>query len=712
MKISMALDKIDERQLFVPMFQREYVWKRDDARLLIDSLIKEYPIGTMLTWETNKPPKIKGNFKYNKKQGSVLILLDGQQRLATLYMLIRGKIPPYYTEQEISNDTRGLYVNVETLNLEYHSSKMENDPRWQSITDIFLKHTRTLDIVRNLEEKGEEVSRERMKNLDDNMGTIDSIHGREFVEQTVPPKATVHQAIDIFHKVNSGGVGLTNPDLAMAQISGYWPEARDTFKRKLTMLEDKGFKLNLTFILYVLLGCLYHQGSDIRKLHAADNNARIRNAWQRLNDQVLDYVIDIMRDHAYVDHSSEMRSIYALIPIIVFCYDRQGKPLNDQEIRKLVRWFYYSQLGLEYIQRLPGEDLDRDLQIIHTSKNPLDELLEKMHFWGLKHSEIPSVVLIGTPSANLFSRVIIWYFRSRGVCCLQTGKKLRANVGKEHSFQFQPIFPSSQLTKLGYINKVDMVFGSHPWVDELANQAILTTEARKRSAKHAKPYLATFADNYPDALALQCIPENRNLWEGKNFENFQKIRRKMLADGLNSFLKGITNTPHQEATVDELIKKGEGQKLEFKSSLRWSSKESTVKKSLEDAVVKVIASFLNTNGGTLLIGVDDEGTVLGLANDYRSLRGGKDEFERHLRRVLGNNFDTSFVAANVKTLFPKVGGHEICQLEVEESHKPMVISPKNEHGRIQGKFYIRNGNASNELSTSEMLDYISKKFWE
>jgi len=54
MKISTALDKIDEKQLFVPAFQREYVWQRDDAKQLVDSLIKEYPTGTMLTWETDR----------------------------------------------------------------------------------------------------------------------------------------------------------------------------------------------------------------------------------------------------------------------------------------------------------------------------------------------------------------------------------------------------------------------------------------------------------------------------------------------------------------------------------------------------------------------------------------------------------------------------------------------------------------------------------
>ena len=86
MKISTILASIDAYQLFVPAFQREYVWKRDDAKQLIDSLIKEYPTGTMLTWDTNKPPELKGTHKYTESQGNVKLLLDGQQRITTLYM--------------------------------------------------------------------------------------------------------------------------------------------------------------------------------------------------------------------------------------------------------------------------------------------------------------------------------------------------------------------------------------------------------------------------------------------------------------------------------------------------------------------------------------------------------------------------------------------------------------------------------------------------
>ena len=90
MKIQNILEKIDEQQLYVPAFQREYRWQRPDALKLVQSLLKEYPTGTLLTWETNKPPEVKGPHKYDERQGAVKILLDGQQRVTTLYMLTRG----------------------------------------------------------------------------------------------------------------------------------------------------------------------------------------------------------------------------------------------------------------------------------------------------------------------------------------------------------------------------------------------------------------------------------------------------------------------------------------------------------------------------------------------------------------------------------------------------------------------------------------------
>jgi uncharacterized protein with ParB-like and HNH nuclease domain len=253
MKISQILEKIDENQLFIPAFQREYVWKRSDAKDLIVSLVKKYPTGTMLTWETNTPPELKGNWKYEDRQGAVKIILDGQQRITTLYMLIKGEIPPYYTEKDIVKDPRGLYVNVKTLEMEYYiKNKMKNNPYWVNVTDIFQKKIRDRDIIRQLEEGDAKIDRAEEDILSDNLRSIEMIPDAEFVEQVIPVKASLKEAIDIFYIVNASGINLTDAELALAQISGYWPQAREEFKSKLKDLEEQGFVFNLDFIIYCL----------------------------------------------------------------------------------------------------------------------------------------------------------------------------------------------------------------------------------------------------------------------------------------------------------------------------------------------------------------------------------------------------------------------------------------------------------------------------
>src|SRR3546814_1072925 len=95
---------------------------------------------------------------------------------------------------------------------------MENDPCWQNVTDIFQRKVRAKDVVRALEARGETVSRERDDLIDDNVKAIENILDREFPEQTIPVKATIREAIDIFYKVNASGVSLTEAELDLAQI--------------------------------------------------------------------------------------------------------------------------------------------------------------------------------------------------------------------------------------------------------------------------------------------------------------------------------------------------------------------------------------------------------------------------------------------------------------------------------------------------------------
>lgn len=710
MKISAILEKIDENQLFVPAFQREYVWKRDDAKQLIDSLIKEYPTGTMLTWETANPPELKGPHKYNEKQGAVKLLLDGQQRVTTLYMLIRGTIPPYYTAPEIMNDTRELFVQLETRELSYYmKTRMENNPLWQNITDVFQRKIRARDVVRILEEKGETVSREREDKVDDNTRAIENILAREFPEQTIPVKASIREAIDIFYKVNASGVALTDAELALAQISGYWPQARDRFKAKLAALEKEGFVFKLDFIVYVLLGCLYHMGSDMRKLHDASNEEQIRAAWDRLETQVLDYVVNLMRTNAFVDHTAEINSPYALVPIIVYCFDKDGTHLTDAEIRKMVKWFFYSQVRTRYVSQLP-QKLDRDLRTVAESPQPFDALLQVIAEESGRLEILPTEFVGRAIQHPLFS-MVRWYLKSRGAVCFTTGMSLRKNMGSKYQLERDHIFPYSKLKEVGYGegNRV-----KYALAQELTNRAILTQVAnRTKSDKNASDYLASVKAKFPKALELQCIPEEPDLWKIENYEQFLEERRKILARHLNAFLEKITATEEavEPASLEDLIAEGESDEMEFKSTLRWDLKEGGVNKKLEEVITKTVAALGNSKGGTLLIGVADDGEILGLEPDYNSLTSPtRDGFELHLRNLLNQQFGPTFVTSKVAVRFHAVGDKQVCQVETQPAKEPVIVTLKDKNGHAVEKFYARSGNSSQEIPLSEMNAYIKGRF--
>ena len=662
-----------------------------------------------MTWETSNPPELKGPHKYNENQGAVKLLLDGQQRVTTLYMLIRGVIPPYYSEQEIMEDTRNLFVQLETLELSYYmKTRMETNPLWQNITHVFQRNIRARDVVRNLEEKGETVTRERQDRIDDNTRAIENILARDFPEQTIPVKASIREAIDIFYKVNASGVALTDAELALAQISGYWPQARDRFKAKLAALEKEGFVFKLDFIVYVLLGCLYHLGSDMKKLHDAENSEKIRAAWDRLEKQVLDYVVNLMRTNAFVDHTDEINSPYALVPIIAYCFDKKGTHLTDAEIRKMVKWFFYSQVRTRYVSQLP-QKLDRDLRTVAESPQPFDALLQVIA--EENRLEILPAEFVGRAIQHPLFSMVRWYLKSRGAVCFTTGMSLRRNMGSKYQLERDHIFPYSKLKEVGYGegNRV-----KYALAQELTNRAFLTQVAnRGKAAAQAADYLAEVKQKFPKALELQCIPEDPELWKIENYEQFLEERRKMLAKNLNGFLNKITATEETVAPVslEDLIAEGESDELEFKSTLRWDVKEGRINKKLEEVIMKTVAAFANSQGGTLLIGVGDDGEVIGLEPDYHSLGGvDRDKFELHLRNLLNQQFGTGFVTSKVVVKFHEVEEKEVCQIETEAAKEPVILIVKDKNGQLTEKFYARSGNSSQEIPLSEMNAYIKERF--
>jgi len=155
--------------------------------------------------------------------------------------------------------------------------------------------------------------------------------------------------------------------------------------------------------------------------------------------------------------------------------------------------------------------------------------------------------------------------------------------------------------------------------------------------------------------------------------------------------------------IAALIVKGESNALEFKSSARWDFKQNKQNKAMEDVVVKTVAALLNTDGGNLLIGVDDARNVIGLAHDYKLF--GKpdkrDAYENFLTTLLLNNFgrDTS---ALIAISIHELDGKDVARVAVKASPKPVYDK--------DGHLYIRAGNSTRPLNPKETVDYC-KMHW-
>jgi hypothetical protein len=162
--------------------------------------------------------------------------------------------------------------------------------------------------------------------------------------------------------------------------------------------------------------------------------------------------------------------------------------------------------------------------------------------------------------------------------------------------------------------------------------------------------------------------------------------------------------------LEKLIGTGESEKLEFKQTLRWDIRLQTVNKKLEEVAVKTVAAFANGSGGTLLIGVCDDGAVAGIERDVVTTGGSLDKFELHVTNLLNANFATSFWANRVKVSFPCVGPTRICRIDIGASRTPHYVKVRDPSGAIAERLFVRSGNSSHEVPPSQIAAFVRDRF--
>ncbi len=160
-----------------------------------------------------------------------------------------------------------------------------------------------------------------------------------------------------------------------------------------------------------------------------------------------------------------------------------------------------------------------------------------------------------------------------------------------------------------------------------------------------------------------------------------------------------------QKSVEELLAEGESQYTEFKSSLMWDYRQQRINKKLYTPVMKSLAAFMNSRGGHLLIGVDDEGYILGIEADMQGLKkpnldGWENTFNLAFNKMIGVEYRRL-----IELEFYERDGKTVCHIYARPASRPIFLKENNEE-----KFYVRAGNASQPLTFSQAVRYIQARF--
>ena len=154
-----------------------------------------------------------------------------------------------------------------------------------------------------------------------------------------------------------------------------------------------------------------------------------------------------------------------------------------------------------------------------------------------------------------------------------------------------------------------------------------------------------------------------------------------------------------------LIARGESASLEFKSSFRWDLRENKLNRALEAVVLKTLAGYMNGNGGTLLIGVADDGSVTGLDRDYTTLKKpDRDGFEQVLMTAIATKLGADACHV-VQMVFHSLENKDVCRVIVAPAHRPVYVKDGD-----TPKLYVRTGVSTRELNVQEAINYTSARW--
>ena len=523
MKISTILDQIDSGFMALPEFQRGFVWSREQVRGLFHSLYRQHPVGGLLVWATEASTPHRGHG--SPAPGIVKLLLDGQQRMTTLYGVVRGRPPRFFDGDE--RKITGLRFHLEQEAFEfYQPAKMKDDPLWVDVSELMRTGAVGLgQFVTTLIGTPEHAERvpDYAGRLSKLLGIVDvDLH----VEEVTGQDKTLEVVVDIFNRVNSGGTKLSKGDLALARICAGWPEGRKAMKSEVGRWKGHGYDFTLDWLLRSVNTVLTGKA---RFSYLHDKGAQdVQDGLRRATKQ-LDNCLNMIAGRLGLDHDRVLFGRFAL-PVMVRYLDRKGQ-LNARDQDRLLFWF--AQAGMW--GRFSGSTetaLDQCLAALEGTSDGIDALLEELRRWSGNRRVEPGD-FTGWSLGARFYPVLYMLTRMGEAKDWGNGLPLRRSLlGKMSRPELHHIFPKAKLSKAKrYGCERDH---DRPEVNALANYCLQSKETNLWIADRLpEEYFVEVENRHPGALASQWIPQDRRLWKMENYLDFLEARRILLANEAN-----------------------------------------------------------------------------------------------------------------------------------------------------------------------------------
>ena len=530
---------------WLPNIQRPFVWSEEQIARLFDSIMREYPISTLLVWKTKEAVKHRKfidiyrrdikltDFYVPDNTRSKMMVLDGQQRLQSLFIGLRGS----YEGRELYFDVLSGGVAAAPEDIRFRFAFKTANPGWPWVRfkDLVFQNNRLPGEMADAlaQSAPQPLSQDAFRTVSRNIERVrqefvtdDNITFQELDGIDNPDAYRVDDIVEIFIRANSGGTKLGKSDLLFSLLTSSWDEADGEMEALLEDLNQGSFDFDRDF---VLKSCLSMLGKGARyevgKFRDGKTKEEIIAKWDELAEAIR-AVRDLLVSKTYIRSDRAMPSYLALIPLIYYRFHHPAKFAANQDMAAyLLRVLVTGVFGGS-----PDNLIDKLVRNIQEQQDfVLSEIYGVIRAEGRSLEITPAVIFdqyYGSRTIHLFFN--LWYRD------FDYSPALDANGP-----QVDHIFPQSLLKTVKDINpesgKRNILHYRAEHRDQLANCMLLTAEENGFSGKCDKPPAEWFARSrfssdatHKRYLQIHLIPDDPELWKLERYDDFVAARKALI----------------------------------------------------------------------------------------------------------------------------------------------------------------------------------------